>query len=154
MLVQPPVSFDRYDGPGFGGIFSTLLNVAGSFVGDPALGSQVASQASPAYAPVTQDAAQIATQVAPNVLAALKQPLITSLKNIPARDQTVATSTANLQAIAVQLKSQGYQFPAGTLGAEYQMPSPSLFDAFGGQYGGYVQLGAAALGIALLLKVL
>lgn len=34
----------------FGGFFTLALNAAGSLVGDPALGSQIASQAGPAYA--------------------------------------------------------------------------------------------------------
>lgn len=150
MLIDPPVSLYPNSRDGMGGIFETILDVAGSFVGDPALGSQVASQASAAYAPVTQNASQIAKQIAPNVLTALKSPPQIDLSKLPARDQTVATSSA--QAAAIELANEGYAFPPGTLGAEYQ--KPSIFDAFGGNYGGYVKIGAIVLGGALLLKVL
>ena len=150
MLIEPPVSFDANLEPGFGGWFSTILNVAGSFVGDPALGSQIASQALPGYAPVNQSAAQIAKQVAPDVLNAIKSPPKIDLTKLPARDQTVAQSSA--QAVALELASEGYMFPVGTMGAEFQ--KPSLFDAFGGQYSGIVKIAAGALGVALLVKVL
>lgn len=151
MLIEPPVSLYPDPGRGMGGVFSTVINAAGAFfIGDPALGNQIASQASMAYAPVNQNAAQIAKQIAPNVLTALKSPPQIDLSKLPARDQTVATSSA--QAAAIELANEGYAFPLGTVGAEYQ--KPSIFDAFGGNYVGYVKIGAIVLGGALLLKVL
>jgi hypothetical protein len=138
--VTRPVTMD--------GFFSTILNVAGSFVGDPALGNQVASQGSPGYAPITQDAQAIAKTVAPSALTALKGPV--DLKTVSPQAQQIAASVSG--AVAVELASQGYVFPPGSYGAELQ--KPSIFDAFGGQNKTYAELGFAALGALLLFKVL
>lgn len=133
--------------PGLAGFFSTLLNVAGTLVGDPALGNQVAAQASPGYAPVTQSADQVATTVSPAVLDALHQP---SGKPLQANAVTQQVAAYALQPIAQQLASQGYQFPPGTVGAE--LVKPSLLDAFGAQNRQLVMVGGLALGGLFLLK--
>jgi hypothetical protein len=55
--------------PAFGGIFSTILNAAGSFVGDPGLGSQIAATAGPGWAAISETPEEIAARVAQNVAA-------------------------------------------------------------------------------------
>lgn len=142
-LVSRPASF--------GGIFSDILDVAGSFVGDPGLGNQIAAQAKPGFAPITQTAQQIAVQVAPDTITALKNPTSIVPSKIPANAQQVAAASA--QAIALQLASQGYAFPPGTQGYVYQNPNTSVFDAFGGQFQGIVEIGALGLGALLLFKM-
>lgn len=149
MYVEPPVSMFSDRSAGFDGIFSTILNVAGSFVGDPALGSQVAGQASPAYANITETPQEIAARVAPDVITDIGTPNL-DLKTVTPQAQSVAQATA--QAIALEMGKQGYVFPAGTLGATYQ--KPSLLDAFGGNHENLIKSAAVILGGALLLKVL
>ena len=139
-FVIPPTNF--------GGFFSTLLNVGGSFIGDPELGSQIASQAVPGFAPVTQDAKAIADTVTPDLLMVLKSPV--DIKGLSPRDQQVASSAG--PAIAMALAAKGYVFAPGTVGAELQ--KPSAFDAFGGNSSGLVKIGFGVLGVALLIKML
>lgn len=131
-----------------GGIFSTILDAVGSIAGDPQFGEQVASQARGGYSPITQNMQQIADTVAPDVMSALKAPPDPS-KITPQAGQ-VAQAAA--QAIAQKLLAQGYVFPSGTLGAEYQ--KPSLFDAFGGQNRTVVEIGLGALALFAVVKVL
>lgn len=135
-------------GGGFGGIFSTFLNVAGSLVGDPALGSQVAAQALPGYAPITETPQQIADRVAPGVKTALAAGTPVSLTGVTSQAQQIGQSVA--PDVAADLAAQGYTFAPGTVGAELQ--KPSVLDAFGAANRGWVALGAAALGVALLWK--
>lgn len=133
---------------GMAGIFSTALNVAGAYFGDPELGNQIASQAQPGYSPITQDAQAIAKTVAPATLTALKGPV--NLKNISPQAQQIAASVA--PSVALELASQGYVFPPGSYGADLQ--KPSMFDAFGGQNKTFAEVGFVALGALLLFKVL
>lgn len=141
MPPSPPV--------GMGGWFSTALNVAGSFVGDPALGDQIASQAKGGYAAISQTPQQIADTVAPKVISALKAPSSSPAKVTPAAQQVATYAAAD---IAQALAKQGYMFPAGTLGAEYQ--KPSMFNAFGGQNASFAKIGVGALGVLLLFKLI
>lgn len=139
------------DGPprpsGLGGLFSTALDVAGSFVGDPGLGDQIASKAGRAFAPVTQTPTQIAKQVTPGVKAALESGSIDSAGITPASQQ-IASSIG--PAVAASLAAEGVYFPPGTKGAELQRPTP--LDAFGGANAKWVLFGGLALGAALLFK--
>lgn len=131
-----------------GGFFSTILNVAGSFVGDPALGNQIGSQANPGFAKISQDNQQIADTISPKVMAILNNP-----SSVKAPDPAYASLAAQVApGVAQDLLKSGYVFPAGTLGATYQ--SPSYFDAFGGQNEKFVKIGAGILGGWALLKVL
>jgi hypothetical protein len=142
MLAAPAPSV------GFGGWFSTALNVVGSIVGEPGLGNQVAAQASPGYAPITQDPSGIARTIAPSVVAALKAPPADPKSIGPQAGQV---AQAALQATAQELTAQGYVFAPGTLGAQYQ--SPSILNAFGGGTASLVEIGAGVLGLMLLVKL-
>jgi hypothetical protein len=139
MIVSAPTNL--------GGWFTTALNVAGSFVGDPALGSQVAMTARPGYAAINQTPQQIADTVAPKVLSALKNP--PSQNKLDPAYQALATSIA--PNVAYDLAAAGYVFPPGSLGAEYQKPSP--FNVFGGQNAPYAMIGAGILGLWGLSKL-
>lgn len=135
--------------PEFGGFFSEILNVAGSVVGDPALGDQIASKATPGFTKITQSQQQIAQTIAPDVIAAIKNP--GNMKIDPAY-QSLAVSVA--PSVAQELAAQGVMFPPGSLGATYQ--NPSVFDAFGGQHEQLVKIGAgllAAFAVGKVLKV-
>lgn len=140
MIVQRPVTLD--------GWFSTALNVAGSFIGDPALGSQIGAQAGAGFAKISQDNQQIADTISPKVLAVLNNP--TSAKAPEPAYASMAQQVA--PAVAQDLLKAGYVFPPGTVGADMQ--KPSYFDAFGGQNATYVKIGAGVLGGWALLKVL
>jgi hypothetical protein len=133
-------------GRGMGGVFSQLLDMGGSFFGDPTLGDQIASKAQGGYAPVTQSPADVAATIAPKVLTALKNP------QSQYKPDALALSVSNyaLADTARALAAQGYIFAPGSLGAE--LSKPSVLDAFGGQSRGLVMLGGAALGGLLLLK--
>jgi hypothetical protein len=134
--------------PAFGGFFSTILNAAGSFVGDPALGSQIAAGASPGWAAISETPDQIAARVTPDVGAALVAGKPVSSTSISAQAQQIAAGVA--PDVAASLKAQGVILPAGTVGGELQNPSP--LDAFGGANRPWVIIGGLALGAALLLK--
>ncbi len=133
---------------GFGGWFSTALNVAGSFVGDPGLGDQIASQAGPGWANIGETPDQIAQRVAPEVGAAFVAGKPINAGNLSAQAQQIAAGVA--PGVAASLKAQGVILPAGTVGGELQ--HPSTLDAFGGGNRQWVILGGLALGAALLLK--
>lgn len=107
-----------------GGIFSEILNVAGAYVGDPALGDQLASKALRAYAPIKQTPQQIADEVTPQVLQALKSSAVVDIDNL-----SVSIAQAIAPYVAVNLNSQGVVFNPGTLGASYTYPS--LFGGMG-----------------------
>jgi|SRR5579862_1174876 len=134
---------------GMGGIFSEILDAAGATVGDPGLGDQIASKAQPGFVPVTQNTTQIAQTVAPDVIKAMNSPTPITPTPIPTLYQQIASAAA--PQIAQQLKAQGYLFPPGSMGAEYQ--NPSIFDAFGGQYSSVVKIGALGLAGFLALKL-
>lgn len=138
---------DRRAPSGMGGWFSTALNVAGSFVGDPGLGNQIAGQASPGFAPITSTPAQIAAHVAPSVKDLLTSGSIDPTGITPASQQ-IATAAA--PAVAATLAAQGVYFPPGSAGEALQRPTP--LDAFGGQNAKWVLVGGLALGAALLWK--
>jgi hypothetical protein len=133
-----------------GGFFSEVLDVAGSFVGDPALGEQVASKAVPGFARITQTPAQIADQVKGRVksqLAAQAAPDPTKIT--PAAMQIGAAVAPN---VAAALASEGVMFPAGTVGGELQHPTP--LDAFGGPNAKWVLVAGLALAGLLAFKEL
>lgn len=137
--------------PQMGGVFELALNAAGSFVGAPALGSQLASQAGPAFARIKESPDQIAARVAPGVRATIeagtyppKAALITP------QSQQIAASIA--PTVAAQLAAEGVFFPPGTVGAELQ--DPSYLNAFGGQNAQWVLVGGLALGALALFKAL
>lgn len=133
------------------GIFSTILNVVGAVtIGDPGLGNQLTLDAVPGYAPITQTPQQIADTVTPQVLSALKSGMVPNVTGIaPAYVQIAGTIAPS---VAIELANQGYVFPDGTVGAQYQ--HPTIFDAFGGQNAGFVKLASIGLAGLLLLKVL
>lgn len=134
-----------------GGLFEIALNVAGSFVGDPALGSQLASQAGPAFARIKETPDQIAARVAPNVKATLEAgtyPPQAAL--ITPQSQQIANAVA--ATVAGQLAAEGVFFPPGTVGAELQ--NPSVFNAFGGENAQWVLIGGLALGALVVFKAL
>lgn len=144
--LRPPVSLDRPSNPsGMGGMFSKLLNVAGTFIGDPALGDQIAAKAKPGYVPITQAPEQIANTIGAEVLADLKSP-----SSVVPDNNSFAVANAVAPAVAMKLASEGYIFPAGSLGAEFA--HPSSLNAFGGQNRNLVIWGAAGIGALLLLK--
>lgn len=130
-----------------GGFFSTILNVAGSAVGDPGLGNQVASQSPAAFGTITQTPDQIAAQVLPKVKATLSTGT-PSAKDITPASQQIATLVA--PDIAAQLAADGVMFPAGTVGANLQ--HPTVLNAFGGQNAQWVLVGGLALAALLLFK--
>jgi hypothetical protein len=130
------------------GFFSEVLDVAGSFVGDPTLGNQVAANAKPGFAPITQDQTQIATTVAPLVSKAIAAPI--PAKSITSQAQQIATGIA--PQVAQDMLAAGYVFAPGTLGASYQ--NPSIFDAFGGPDAGLVKVGFGILAVWAGFKVL
>lgn len=143
-LVSRPVAF--------GGILEDVLNVAGTYLTGVPVGSVAASKSPAAFGPITQNVQQIAVQVAPDTITALKNPTSIVPSKIPANAQQVAASSA--QAIAVELANQGYLFPQGTQGYVYQNGSGSVFDAFGGQFQGIAEIGALGLGALLLFKMI
>lgn len=134
--------------PGLGGFFSTALNVAGSFVGDPALGDQIASQAGPAWARIGETPDQIAERVAPEVGAAFVAGKPIRAAGLSPQAQQIAAGVA--PGVAASLRAQGVILPAGTVGGQLQ--NPSTLDAFGGDSRKWVILGGLALGAALLWK--
>lgn len=135
--------------PGMGGLFSTVLNVAGSFVGDPALGSQVASFAQPGFANITQTPQEIADMVAPTVATRLASPGV--LPNPAALSPQAQQIGAGVAAyVARDLATQGVALAPGTVGAELQ--HPSILDAFGGPNAKWVLTGGLALAALLVLK--
>jgi hypothetical protein len=134
--------------PGMGGIFSTLLDVAGAYVGDPGLGDQVASQSPLAFGPITQTPAQIATTIAPDVTAAMGNLAAIDTKNITSASQQIATSI--LPQTAAAMTAAGVVFPPGSVGANLQ--HPTVLNAFGGQDAEYVLIGGLALAALLLFK--
>ena len=129
------------------GFFTTVLNAAGAFVGDPGLGSQIAATAGPGWAAIKETPDQIAQRVAPDVAASLQtgRPITAAPS---AQAQQIAAGVA--PDVAASLKAQGVILPAGTVGGELQNPSP--LDAFGGANRPWVIIGGLALGAALLLK--
>lgn len=137
-------------GPGMGGFFAEALNIAGSFVGDPGLGSQVASQSPLAFGPITQTPDQIAATVLPDATAALGDLGSIKTTNITPASQQVAG--AILPQTAAALAAAGYVFPAGSVGAD--LAKPTVLDAFGGGNAKWVLVGGLALGGLLLLKEL
>ena len=136
--------------PGLGGFFSEILDVAGSFVGDPGLGNQVAAQSPLAFGPITQTPDQIATTVLPDATTALGDLGSINTKNITPASQQVAS--AILPQTAAALVAAGYTFPPGTVGAD--LAKPTVLDAFGGGNAKWVLVGGLALGGLLLLKEL
>lgn len=54
--------------------------------------------------------------------------------------------------VVAALTSQGYVFPPGTVGGAIQ--NPSIFDTFGGQNRKWVEAGAAALALLVVVKAL
>jgi hypothetical protein len=136
-----------------GGIFTDILNVAGSFVGDPGAGNQIASQSPAAFGPITQTPAQIATTVLPGVQSALAAPSTINTKNITAASQQIATTI--LPQTAQAAAAAGYSFPPGSVGASLTgTAAVQGLDAFGGQNAEWVLLGGLALGALLIFKVL
>lgn len=135
---------------GMGGFFTTALNVAGAFVGDPALGSQIASGAQPGYAPLTQTPDQIARTVAPAAKSALTNPGAIDVNAISPGAQRIAAEI--LPQTAAALAAAGYAFPPGTVGASLQRPS--VLNAFGGGSARWVLIGGVALAGLLLAKEL
>lgn len=133
---------------GMGGFFELILNAAGSTVGDPQLGSQIASTAGAPFARIKETPEQIAARVAPDVGATLQAGGPTGARDITQQSQQIAA--AILPQLAAQLAAQGVMLPAGTVGAELQ--GPSYFNAFGGQNAQWVLLGGAALAGLLALR--
>jgi hypothetical protein len=142
----------RTRSPAMGGILSTLLDVGGSFVGDPGLGNQVAATSPAAFGPITQTPAEIATTILPNVQPALANVAGIDTKSITTQSQQVANSV--LPQTVAALTAAGYTFAPGTYGAALQSPDTSALDAFGGQYAGWVLIGGLGLAALLLLKEL
>lgn len=134
--------------PGLGGIFSQVLNVAGSFVGDPALGDQIASKAQPGWAAIKETPQQIADRIAPDVKARLGSGNPIETKGISPQAQQIGAAVA--ADVAASLLAQGVRLPPGTVGGELQ--KPSILDAFGGGNRGWILVGGLALGGLLLLK--
>jgi hypothetical protein len=135
---------------GFGGLFSTLLNVAGATVGDPALGSQIASQAGPAFANITETPAQIAQHVLPDVKTRLATNTPPTAAQISSQAQQIGAAIA--PQVAAALAQDGVRLPAGTVGADMQ--HPNYLDAFGGGNAKWVLVGGLALSALLLFKEL
>lgn len=136
--------------PGMDGFFSTVLNIAGAYVGDPQAGDQLASKASPAFAKITQTPAQIADQVTPGVKAGYTSSASPDLAKITTQSQQIAAGVAPL--VAANLAKDGVMFPAGTYGAQLQ--NPSTLNAFGGANAKWVYFGVLALAGALVWKEL
>lgn len=140
--------FQRTGRAGFGGVFSEILNVAGAFVGDPALGSQIAAKAQPGYGAIHQTPDQIADQVKARVKSQLGAETLPNVAGIsPAAQQIGAGIAPNL---AAKLAADGVTFAPGTVGAELQRPTP--LNAFGGANAKWVLIGGAALAALLALK--
>lgn len=134
--------------PGFGGIFTLALNAAGATVGDPALGSQIASQAGKPFAKIKETPAQIASRVAPDVRLALTSGTIPDPARLSPQAQQIGGAVA--ADVAAQLAAQGVYFPPGTVGADLQ--HPSYLNAFGGQNAQWVLVGGIALAALVLFK--
>lgn len=134
--------------PGMGGLFSTALNVAGSFVGDPGLGSQIASQADAPFAKIKESPAQIAARVAPDVRLALTSGTLPDASKLSQQSRQIGQGVA--ADVAATLAAQGVYFPPGTVGAQLQ--HPSYLNAFGGQNAEWVLVGGLALGALLLFR--
>lgn len=130
------------------GIFELALNAAGSFVGNPALGSQVASTAGAPFARIKETPEQIAGRVAPDVRAALATATFADPAGISSQSQQIAAAVA--PHVAAQLAAQGVMFPPGSVGAE--MVDPSYLNAFGGENAQWVLWGGLALGGLLLIR--
>lgn len=135
---------------GMGGFFSTVLDVAGSFVGDPGLGNQVASQSPYAFGPITQTPDQIAVTVLPDARTAMANLAAINVKILTPASQQLAQAV--LPQTAAQLVAAGVVFPPGSVGAN--LAKPTVLDAFGGQDAQWVLIGGLALGALLLLKEL
>ena len=133
---------------GFGGFFSEILNVAGAFVGDPALGSQIAAKAAPGYGAIHQTPDQIADQVKARVKSQLGAETAPDVASItPASQQIGAAIAPN---VAAALAQEGVLFAPGTVGAELQ--HPTALNAFGGANAKWIMVGGAVLAGLLLLK--
>jgi hypothetical protein len=135
-------------GAAFGGFFSTALDVAGSFVGDPMLGEQIAAKGGRGWAAISETPDQIAERIAPTVGASVVAGKPIDGAGVSSQAQQIAAGVA--PGVAAALAAQGVIFPAGTVGAELQ--HPSTLDAFGGANRQWVIIGGLALGAALLLK--
>lgn len=146
--VEP--GFSPHGSTPFGGLFSTALNVAGAFVGDPALGSQLASQAGPAFAKIKETPEQIAAHVSPALIQRLSAGTLPDPAGLSQQSQQIAA--AIMPQVAAELAAQGYTFAPGTVGADLQ--NPSYLNAFGGENARWVLLGGVALGAFLLLREL
>lgn len=146
----PPAMFVSPDDKhaGFGGFFSMALNVAGSFVGDPQLGSQIASTAGKPFAKIKETPAQIAARVAPDVRLSLTSGASVDPAKLSPQARQIGQAVA--ADVAAQLAAQGVYFPPGSVGAELQ--HPSYLNAFGGQNAQWVLVGGLALGALVLFK--
>lgn len=133
---------------GMGGIFELALNAAGSFVGNPALGSQIASTAAPAWGKIKDTPQEMAARVSPRVVATLQSGAFPDPATISQQSQQIAANV--LAQVAADLAAQGIYLPPGTVGADLQ--NPSYLNAFGGEYGQWVLVGGLALGALLVLK--
>lgn len=133
-----------------GGIFSELLNVAGSTVGDPALGNQIAAKANPAFGPITQTPDEIAQTVLHDAQSALDNPAGVNVAAITPASAQIAQAV--LPQTAQRLAAAGYVFPPGSVGEQYV--TPSVLSAFGGQNEKLVLLAGGVLLAALLVKEL
>jgi hypothetical protein len=142
--LAPPAA-----GAGLGGFFELALNAAGSVVGDPALGSQIASQAGPAWARIKETPPEIAAHVAPSVKTYLTNGgALPDPAGISPQAQQIAAGVAG--DVARSLAAEGVYFPPGTVGAQIQ--NPTYLNAFGGQNSQWVLVGGLALGALVLLK--
>jgi hypothetical protein len=135
---------------GLGGFFSTILDAAGAFVGDPGLGNQIAAGASPGWGKLSETPAQIAQRIAPDVGAAIAAGKPIAAAGISPQAQQIAAGVAS--DVAATLAAQGVTLAAGTVGGELQ--HPSTLDAFGGANRTWVLIGGAALAGLLLFKEL
>jgi outer membrane receptor protein involved in Fe transport len=136
--------------PGLGGLFSVALDAAGAFIGDPALGEQIAAKSGPGWAAIHETPQQIAVRVAPDVKARLSSGNPIASTAISAQAQQIGAAIAS--DVAASLLAQGVRLPAGTVGAELQ--KPSVLDAFGGSNRSWVLIGGLALAGLLLFKEL